>query len=110
MDDLDRVAAWLAERLPEDRATPAWSTATTSWTTCCSGPEPPVRLLAVVDWELATRGDPLADLGWFLAFWREAATRPSSCRSSPRLTELPGFSTRAELVARYAERVGRLRT
>ena len=44
------------------------------------------RLLAVVDWEMATLGDPLADLGWLLAFWREAGERAAracrSCRAS----------------------------
>src|SRR5256885_9660304 len=37
---------------------------------------PPPRLLGVVDWELATLGDPLADLGWLLAFWREPSDDP----------------------------------
>ena len=70
-------------------------------------PEPPVRLLAVVDWELATRGDPLADLGWFLAFWRQTDDPPPELKIIPRLTELPGFSTRAELIARYEARTRR---
>jgi aminoglycoside phosphotransferase (APT) family kinase protein len=67
----------------------------------------PPRLLGVVDWELATLGDPLADLGWLLAFWREPGDAPPELKILPRVTEQPGFSTRAELVARYAERTGR---
>ena len=67
----------------------------------------PPRLLGVVDWELATLGDPLADLGWLLAFWREADDAPPELKILPRVTELPGFSTRAELAARYAERTAR---
>ncbi len=106
MDDLDRVAEWLAARLPVDRGDAGLVHGDYKLDNVLFGPEPPVRLLAVVDWELATRGDPLADLGWFLAFWREAGDPPSELPIIPRLTELPGFSTRAELVARYAERVG----
>ena len=106
MHDLDRVAAWLAARLPEDRGNACLVHGDYKLDNVLFAPEPPVRLLAVVDWELATRGDPLADLGWFLAFWRQAADPPSELPIIPRLTELPGFSTRTELVARYAERVG----
>jgi aminoglycoside phosphotransferase (APT) family kinase protein len=69
--------------------------------------EPPPRLLGVVDWELSTLGHPLADLGWFLAFWREADDPPPELKILPRVTELPGFPTRAELAERYAAGVGR---
>ena len=69
--------------------------------------QPPPRLLGVVDWELSTLGDPLADVGWFLAFWREADDPPPELKILPRVTELPGFPARAELAERYAARVGR---
>jgi aminoglycoside phosphotransferase (APT) family kinase protein len=62
--------------------------------------EPPPRLLAVVDWEMATLGDPLTDLGWLLAFWCENGTPPQEITVLPRVTELPGFPRRAELAAR----------
>ncbi|MDP8925257.1 MAG: phosphotransferase family protein [Chloroflexota bacterium] len=105
MDDLDRVVDWLAARLPTDRGNAGLVHGDYKLDNLLFGPEPPVRLLAIVDWELATRGDPLADLGWFLAFWRQADDPPSELPIIPRLTELPGFSTRAELIERYAERV-----
>jgi aminoglycoside phosphotransferase (APT) family kinase protein len=69
-------------------------------------PDPPPRLLGIVDWELATLGDPLADLGWLLAFWREPGDDPPDLKIMPRVMEQPGFPPRAELAARYAERVG----
>jgi aminoglycoside phosphotransferase (APT) family kinase protein len=60
---------------------------------------------AVVDWELCTLGDPLADLGILGAYWVDA---DDDVRSLPQAaTHLPGFATRAEVVARYAERSGR---
>jgi aminoglycoside phosphotransferase (APT) family kinase protein len=59
---------------------------------------------AVLDWELCTLGDPLADLGGLLAYWPQADDAHAGPTPMPRL---PGFPSRAELVARYAERTGR---
>jgi len=66
----------------------------------------PPRLLGVVDWELATLGDPLADLGWLLAFWREPTDEAHLLPILSPVMEQPGFPSRAELSARYAERAG----
>jgi aminoglycoside phosphotransferase (APT) family kinase protein len=66
----------------------------------------PARLAAVVDWEQATIGDPLLDLGWVLAGW----TDPGEDRlrfGSSYFGQRDGLPTRAELTARYAERTGR---
>jgi aminoglycoside phosphotransferase (APT) family kinase protein len=68
---------------------------------------PPPRLLGIVDWELATLGDPLADLGWLLAFWREPNDDPPDLKIMPRAMETDGFPGRAELAARYAAQTGR---
>jgi len=74
----------------------------------CLDPRDPGRVVAVFDWEMATLGDPLADLGYTLIYWAEpgedAATLPVTF---PRATTLPGFLTRAELVEEYAKRSGR---
>ncbi|HET9691049.1 MAG TPA: phosphotransferase family protein, partial [Acidimicrobiales bacterium] len=62
---------------------------------------------AVLDWELATLGDPLADLGWLLSYWTEPGgpeAPPPGPGAQPSV--LPGFPRRAELAARYAERSG----
>jgi len=57
-------------------------------------------LRALVDWELATMGDPLADLALLLAYWSEPADAQMALQDPP--TRVPGFATRAELVAHYA--------
>jgi aminoglycoside phosphotransferase (APT) family kinase protein len=63
------------------------------------------ELRAVLDWELCTLGDPLADLGWVVAWWAEPGEDPSHLRRTvPSMAD--GFSTRAELVERYAARSG----
>jgi aminoglycoside phosphotransferase (APT) family kinase protein len=62
-------------------------------------------LRAVLDWELATLGDTLADLGWLLSSWVEAGEPTRGPFPPP--TTAPGFPTRAELIDRYAATTGR---
>jgi aminoglycoside phosphotransferase (APT) family kinase protein len=67
--------------------------------------EPTPEITGVLDWEMATVGDPLMDLGATLAYWSEATDSPAYRNFN--LTWLPGNLTRQEVVARYAERSGR---
>jgi aminoglycoside phosphotransferase (APT) family kinase protein len=59
----------------------------------------------VLDWEICTLGDPLADVGLLMVYWADPGD-PSSALLSPA-TALEGFPTRHELAERYAERSGR---
>jgi aminoglycoside phosphotransferase (APT) family kinase protein len=78
---------------------------------------PQPRITAVVDWEMATLGDPLADLGLTLVYWTDAGEEGwlepalGSAAPGPGLrtdaTTSPGFLTRAEFAAGYAQRTGR---
>lgn len=63
------------------------------------------EIAAVLDWELCTLGDPLADLGWFLHYWEEPADPMAGVTRQPSRAE--GFPTRADVVERYAQRSGR---
>jgi aminoglycoside phosphotransferase (APT) family kinase protein len=63
------------------------------------------EVAAVVDWELCTLGDPLADLGLLLVYWSEPDDELMPLVDAATTT--PGFPTRAELCERYAERSGR---
>jgi aminoglycoside phosphotransferase (APT) family kinase protein len=70
----------------------------------------PARIAAVVDWEMSTLGDPLADLGLTLSYWADGAhaspgTPEATLRAS--VTSLPGFWSREQFAARYAELTGR---
>jgi aminoglycoside phosphotransferase (APT) family kinase protein len=62
------------------------------------------RLAAIVDWEMASLGDPLLDLAWILTAWREDGDPPGS---DPYVQPWDGMPTRAELVAHYAQITGR---
>ena len=71
------------------------------------GPDGEVR--AVVDWELCTVGDPLADLGLTIAYWSELGKPAGEERHLFRepITDLPGFPDSAELIAVYERASGR---
>ena len=72
------------------------------------GIEPEPRIAAVVDWEMATLGDPLADLGLTLVYWADPHDPGwADVQVGATATAAPGFWTRAEFAASYAERTGR---
>lgn len=64
-------------------------------------------IAAVVDWEMSTLGDPLADLGLTLSYWADAGEAFPDLNVGATITALPGFYTRAQFAARYAELTGR---
>jgi aminoglycoside phosphotransferase (APT) family kinase protein len=66
---------------------------------------PQGEVAAVVDWELCTLGDPLADVGLLMVYWPERGEDPVALGQPANLA--PGFPTREELRRRYAERSGR---
>jgi aminoglycoside phosphotransferase (APT) family kinase protein len=71
-------------------------------------PTTPGRIAAVLDWEMCTLGDPLADLGILLVYWSQAddGVARNSGSVVPAATVLEGFPTRAEVAQLYAERSG----
>jgi aminoglycoside phosphotransferase (APT) family kinase protein len=103
---VERLGGWLADNLPQSgRATIVHGDFRLGNT--MFGPDAPARLLAVFDWEMATIGDPLADVGYLCATWSEAGDPEASRFEVGRVSRAEGFPTRAELVARYEERSGR---
>ncbi|TMK62261.1 MAG: phosphotransferase family protein [Actinobacteria bacterium] len=73
------------------------------------GNETPAHLIAIFDWEMATIGDPLADIGYLTATWSEPSDEERLETMFDRLsvTHAEGFFARDELIARYEERTGR---
>lgn len=70
-------------------------------------PGAPARLVAIFDWELATIGDPLADVGYLTATYPEPGDDQGTLFALAAVTTREGFPTRAELIARYEEQSGR---
>jgi aminoglycoside phosphotransferase (APT) family kinase protein len=104
---VERVAQWLSAHLPESGpATIVHGDYRLGNTLFAAAA--PARLTAVLDWEMATIGDPLADLGYLCMVWGQADDPPGGIRDSlGAVTKAAGFPTRAELIARYEERTGR---
>jgi aminoglycoside phosphotransferase (APT) family kinase protein len=69
-------------------------------------PNDPTRVIGVLDWELATLGDPLMDLGNLLAYWVQADDDFLARGSRRQPTHLPGMLTRAEVLEHYQRRTG----
>jgi aminoglycoside phosphotransferase (APT) family kinase protein len=104
---IERVGEWLAQQLPESgEATIVHGDYRLGNTMFAH--EVPAALVAVFDWEMATIGDPLADLGYLCMMWSEAGDPEGGLRGHlGMVTRAPGFLSRGELIARYEARAGR---
>jgi aminoglycoside phosphotransferase (APT) family kinase protein len=106
LPDFDAVAEWLEEHRPES-GEPAILHGDFHADNCLFSPRAPVRLLAIIDWEMSTIGDPLLDVGLMLGLWGTDRPEP---RAMPRIqgfSRADGAPTRAELARRYEKRSGR---
>ncbi|MBI4245865.1 MAG: phosphotransferase family protein, partial [Candidatus Rokubacteria bacterium] len=100
------VARWLAERVPA----PGDATLVhgdLKLDNVMLDAADPGRVVAVLDWEMCTTGDPLVDLGLLLCYWADAGDPYARKESVAQVTSLPGYLTRAEIVERYGKRTGR---
>lgn len=99
----DDLADWIRTRLPKS---PAPTIIHNDWRldNMAVDPVDPGRCTAVYDWDMCTRGDPLADLGTVMGVWYEADEMPATLNPMP--TSVPGFMSRAEAIERYAEKSG----
>jgi aminoglycoside phosphotransferase (APT) family kinase protein len=99
--DLERLAEWLSGNLPT--SPPATLVhGDYKLDNVMFAPRSPARLVAILDWEMSTLGDPLADLGWMVTFWLEEHEGGDDVFADlNRVTKQPGFPSRVELVDRY---------
>jgi aminoglycoside phosphotransferase (APT) family kinase protein len=102
--DLGPLAAWLAANTPPE-APGALIHNDFRYDNVVLAPEDLTRIVAILDWELATLGDPLTDLGTTLAYWAEPGD-PAPLRAFG-LSDRPGNLDRQQIVERYAARSGR---
>ena len=99
------VIAWLQAEAPEDVATCVIHN-DFRLDNVVLDPREPTRVLGILDWEMATLGDPLMDLGNSLAYWVQADDDFLARATRRQPTHLPGMLTRREVVAAYFERSG----
>ena len=109
LDEVDKLAADLSAQLPEQRETTLVHGDYRLDNTMLD-PKDPGRVVAVLDWELSTLGDPLADVGLLGVYWGTPASEDSPeipNQITSRVTSEPGFPSRNEVFRRYAEASGR---
>jgi len=103
---IDQLAAWLAGHAPPESGASLIHN-DYKLDNLLLDPEDPTRIVGVLDWEMATLGDPLMDFGTTLSYWVEPGDPPEflALRFAP--TARPGFLSRAQLVEHYARASGR---
>ncbi len=104
--DFEDVMSWLHEKMPTDFRNPCIIHNDFKLDNVVLDPKNPLKIIGVLDWEMATIGDPIMDLGNSLAYWVQADDPPDFQAIRMMPTNIPGALTREELVARYAEKTG----
>jgi aminoglycoside phosphotransferase (APT) family kinase protein len=106
VQSVEKLAAWLAEHQPSESGACLVHN-DYKYDNLVLDPANPSRIVAVLDWEMATVGDPLLDVGTTLAYWIEAGDHPAFKALGLGVTALPGNLTRAQLWERYLAKSGR---
>ncbi|HYN84375.1 MAG TPA: phosphotransferase family protein [Pyrinomonadaceae bacterium] len=102
---MDALAAWLAERLPEDPPRPTLVHGDYKLDNVMLDASDVGRVVGVFDWEMAAVGDPLVDVGILLGYWVHTATEEAR-DTVATVTHHEGWFRREELLERYAARTG----
>ena len=103
LPDIEAVREWLEAHVPTDSPAAIVHGDYQLDNVVFSADAPP-RLKAILDWEMATLGDPLADLGYLMMFWPEAGEPQIGGLAQP--TQEPGIPSRDELIERYEQHTG----
>lgn len=100
-----KVMRWLSENQPDDAAN---CVIHNDWRldNVVLDERDPTRIIGVLDWEMATLGDPLMDLGAALTYWIEPGAKGLAEQFRMQPSNLPGMLTRGEIVDLYFERSG----
>lgn len=104
--DMDAVSVWMAGRMPAEPGAAVIHN-DYKFDNLLLDPVDPARVVALLDWEMATVGDPLMDLGSALAYWIEPADPPELKAAAMGPTFLPGMWSRERMAGEYARRAGR---
>jgi len=105
--DFEAVMTWLAEKMPPDAVHPSMVHNDYKLDNLVLNPEKPEQIIGVLDWEMATYGDPLMDLGNSLAYWVEKNDPEEMQMMRTMPTNMEGALTRREILDRYTIKTGR---
>ena len=104
--EVERIATWLNEHLPSDSPKGALIHNDYKYDNLVLSPDDLSQVIGVLDWEMATLGDPLMDLGTTLGYWVEATDSDEWQQYGFVLTKLPGNLTRYEIQHYYEQKSG----
>jgi aminoglycoside phosphotransferase (APT) family kinase protein len=109
LDEMEEVISWLRKRIPPDEGVHSQPATLVhndfKLDNLMLDPQEPWQIVAVLDWEMCSVGDPLIDLGLALSYWTMlGGDRKSSLRA---VTNGPGWLTREEIIDRYETKTGR---
>jgi aminoglycoside phosphotransferase (APT) family kinase protein len=104
--EMNETAQWLIERLPLDCESPTLVHNDYKLDNLMLDSKDPTKIVAILDWEMCTVGDPLIDLGLLLCYWPQADDPEIFAGSLRSVTMMPGWMKRAEIIERYAARSG----
>lgn len=108
ISDLENAATWLKANTPTTTSGPATVVHNDfKLDNLVLDAADPTKIVAVLDWELSTLGEPLTDLGTSLAYWVEAKDGDDVKALPMGLTWLDGALTRQQIVGRWEEKTGR---
>jgi aminoglycoside phosphotransferase (APT) family kinase protein len=106
IEGVEQLAGWLARSVPESPE-PTIIHNDFKLNNLILDPDDLTEVRAVLDWEMATVGDPLFDLAVSLSYWTEPGDPQELKAVMPTVTSTPGFMTRREFMDRYAYSSGR---
>ena len=102
----EKVMQWLHDKMPPDFSKPSVIHNDFKFDNVMLSPDNPLKVVGVLDWEMATVGDPLMDLGCSLGYWVQSDDPPNLQAVGMQPTVLPGALSRDEVVEGYAEKTG----
>lgn len=103
----ENIMAWLKAKMPPDSPKSAIIHNDYRYDNVLLSPEDHLTIIGVLDWEMATLGDPLMDLGSSLAYWVQADDSKVMQNVRMQPSNIPGMLTREEIVRYYGEKTGR---
>ncbi len=104
-DAIDTQITWLADRMPNSVRVTLIHNDFKLDNVLVNNDDPGI-CVAVLDWDMCTRGDPLMDVGYLFNFWAQAGDPPNWTSVTGMPSDQPGFLTRAQAAERYAGRTG----
>jgi aminoglycoside phosphotransferase (APT) family kinase protein len=105
--DFEEVMAWVEKKMPPDTDRPGIIHNDYRFDNLVLDPRDPMNVVGILDWEMATIGDPIMDLGNTLAYWVQRDDPPELQAIRVMPSDMEGALTRGEMVQRYAEKSGR---